>query len=189
MSKRVAWFILFVCCVSMLYAEKVEIAQEKENQVQFTASATFGDVVGTTDAIEGYVQWQDEDWTHQSEFSFKVDLATLDTGIGLRNKHMRNKYLETETYPYATYKGQITQVTDNDSLWNVQTTGTLSIHGVERQVEISGQVLDSSNGYHVKANFELDLEDFNIKQPRFLLATMSKRITLDIGFYTTKATE
>ncbi len=168
---------------------QVQIDTQKENQARFSAPSTLAKVVGTTDAIDGHVQWQGEEWSNQSKFSFKVDLATIDTGIGLRNKHMRNKYLETDTYPYATYIGSITKVTKQDSLWHVETQGTLSIHGVDRQVEISGQVSDSADGFYVEAELELNLADFNIDQPQFLLVKMNEQVKVNVRFYTTKVQE
>ncbi|MBK9304990.1 MAG: YceI family protein [bacterium] len=34
-----------------------------------------------------------------------VDLAALDTGIGLRNRHMRENHLETDRFPQAVFRG------------------------------------------------------------------------------------
>ncbi len=35
---------------------------------------------------------------------FKVDADTFDTALPLRDEHMKNKYLETQKYKYATFK-------------------------------------------------------------------------------------
>lgn len=179
-----------IILVSFLHAERVQVNPERDNQIEFSAPTTISKVVGTTDAVEGYVQWQENDWTTQSEFSFQVDLAAIDTGIGLRNKHMRNKYLETDTYPYATYNGSITQVdATSDTTWNIQTAGTMTIHGVEQQVEVSGTVTETADGYAVDSEFELNISDYDIKQPQFLLVKMNKVVSLSIRFYTTGVAE
>lgn len=35
---------------------------------------------------------------------FKVDVASFDTALPLRDEHMRDKYLEIKKYPYSTFK-------------------------------------------------------------------------------------
>jgi polyisoprenoid-binding protein YceI len=65
--------------------------------VQFTAVGPAGmKIVGTTSDLtiaDG-----------ADSISIAVPLANLTTGIALRDRHMRDKYLEVQTYPLATLK-------------------------------------------------------------------------------------
>lgn len=79
-----------------------------------------------------------------------VNMKSIETGIGLRDNHARNKYMEVEKYPEAilikgTGKGGVG-------------TGTLRFHGVEH--EVSGKYLVS--GGTVTATFPIKLSDFKI---------------------------
>ena len=81
-----------------------------------------------------------------------MDLASIDTGIGLRNRHMRDNYLEVEKYPYASFKGAIGAVQPSaDGGGRVTASGTFTIHGVSREREITCDVTPVGEGYHASA--------------------------------------
>lgn len=79
----------------------------QNNLISFLATSTFGTFEGTTSAIDGFIKW-DNSLTNYSDFDFKVYLDSLNTGIGLRNTHMRDNYLETIKFPFAQFTGRIT---------------------------------------------------------------------------------
>lgn len=109
-----------------------EIDTTRQNTVLFHADATFGDFTGYSSLIHGRVSWPDQD-TLSAEALFHINLATFDTDIELRNQHMREKYLETDRFPKAVYSGLINGIcSGSDSLFIVQTSGTLEMHGTKR---------------------------------------------------------
>ena len=70
-------------------------------KVSFESDAPIGTFVGESDSLKGRVNLAD------SSFSFSFLLETLSTGIALRDKHMRDKYLKTKDYPLAKFDGKI----------------------------------------------------------------------------------
>jgi len=182
MFTRICLFLLAVS--SIVFAAEYQADSTADNTVKFVAEATFGTFEGVTDAIKGYVKWKDMDMAINNEFRFQVDLATLDTGIGLRNKHMRNKYLETDKYPHASYKGKIVGIdsTETDTLL-IKVKGTFSVHGVQNTLSIEGKAVPTDNGYFAKAGFKLNLRDYDIKKPRFLITKVNNIIKIKVAFY------
>ncbi len=65
------------------------------NTVQFRTSAPLEDIIGVTSQVTGVVS-VDPEALKSSPVSdaFVVDLTSLETGIGLRDQHMREQYLE-----------------------------------------------------------------------------------------------
>jgi polyisoprenoid-binding protein YceI len=68
--------------------------------------------------------------------SATFDIRTLDTGIDIRNEHMKKKYLEVEKYPNAVLKVTKLELpaaagTGEFSATALPFSGTLSLHGVE----------------------------------------------------------
>lgn len=78
---------------------------KKRDLVSFTSDAPVELIVGNTHAIDGSVTLDDSlDLKKQPlQAVFNVDLAQIDTGIPLRNEHMRDNFLETKKYPKATF--------------------------------------------------------------------------------------
>ena len=101
----------------------------------------------------------------------EVDLATLDSGIGLRNTHMRDNYLEVgkgEGYSRAVLK-DIVLAADPATVTGATTfTATLRVHGVERLVRGNTRVSRDGNRVGVEATFTVLLPDHGIAKPRYL---------------------
>jgi polyisoprenoid-binding protein YceI len=73
--------------------------------VSFTSDAPIELIVGNTHAIDGSVVIDDSLDLSKKPMTatFNVDLSKIDTGIPLRNEHMRDNFLETAKYPKATF--------------------------------------------------------------------------------------
>jgi polyisoprenoid-binding protein YceI len=115
------------------------------------------------------------------ELSFKMD--TLDTGIGMRTEHMKERYLETAKFPTAVLK--ITDLTLPDA-WTSKTAalkdqafkGKLTLHGVEK--EVSG-IVNVSNSLSAQADFEIKISDFGVAIPTYLGITVADTIKIHVA--------
>lgn len=111
MSFRVslaAAFALTVVCSNsaVLAAPRTFVISDDKNRdtVIFTSDAPLELINGHTNKIEGSITLDDSmDLTEALKCSFNVDLASIDTGIPLRNEHMRDNFLETKKYPKASF--------------------------------------------------------------------------------------
>ena len=158
-------------------ATELHIDKSKNNLVQFSSDAPVEKIIGVTDKIDGYVMWKGDDPVTGSEFYFEVDLASIDTGIGLRNRHMRENYLETDKYPHATYSGKLVKVdkSNSENEYNVAVQGAFKIHGVEKSADFKGQVLVDGNSYRVVCTFDVILSDHKIKIPKLMFLKLSEK--------------
>ena len=66
--------------------------------------------------------------------SVKIEVASVDTGIEKRDNHLRSAdWFEVEKFPYITFESSSVKRTGEGSFL---AAGTLSIKGVEQQVEL-----------------------------------------------------
>ena len=86
-------------------AAKYAIQSGKPNLVRFQSKAALEDFDGKTRKVTGTLVVDPDDLGDSLQVQVEVDLASLDTGISLRNKHMRENHLETEKYPSAVFRG------------------------------------------------------------------------------------
>jgi len=176
-----------------IFAAEYHVDTERENIVKFISDAPIEDFEGVTSDIDGFVLWSGEDLlavkaTDSTELYFEVHLETLDTGIGLRNRHMRDNYLETKDYPYATYAGSILRANSTDSNWiSIDLTGEFTVHGEPRMMELSVAALPEGDGYRVKSEFEVKLSDHGIDIPKLMFLKIDERMQLELDFYLKKA--
>ena len=103
----------------------------------------------------------------------RVDLTALDTGIGLRNEHLRNGYLEIERGPdfrHAVLSGIMLDEPPpgDDGRYETGFSGTLLLHGVRRTVAGEAELRRRNGRLRVEATFSLSLTAFDIPPPRYL---------------------
>lgn len=175
-------FISFLLSIVEIFPQTLVLSHHEINTVEFLAKSTFSDFEGVTDAIDGTIRY-DSNYTRNSEINFKVYLDSLDTGIGLRNKHMRS-YLETNKYPLAKFDGKIVEA---DNLGTIETrvtvNGSLRIHGVEKQYILKGRIFNYGKLYKVNSSFKISLQDFDIDQPKFLFNKVDNEIKIELNIY------
>jgi polyisoprenoid-binding protein YceI len=146
-----------------------QVDKKKANMVKFISDAPIEDFEGITDKIDGYLFFEDSDFTENSEIYFEVDLNALDTGIGLRNRHMRENYLETDRFPLTHFKGKMNSSNmANDTTISVEAEGVIFIHGVEQPLTVTANLIKKTNGYRIQTNFIVKLSDFEIEIPSIM---------------------
>jgi polyisoprenoid-binding protein YceI len=133
------------------------------------------------DAPKGQLKVQDGKVT--GAVSFKLD--SLDTGINMRNEHMKKRYLETDKFPEA--KLAITELVlpanysaPDFSADKLPFKGTLSLHGVDKPVTGTAKASRSGDDLSIEAHFSLVIEDYAIKLPTFAGITMASEVNCGV---------
>ena len=117
----------------------------------------------------------------------RVPLDSLDTGIGLRNTHLRETYLEVDRGE-AFREAVLTAVElaepfppgDRDQETGFR--GLLSLHGVERRIEGDVRLARRDGRVRVEAEFPLSLAEFAIPPPRYLGVGVRDEIRITVTF-------
>ena len=111
-----------------------------------------------------------------------VKLDTLETGIGLRDHHMRDNYLEVGKgagYDVATIENIQVDKTDGKGTFKA----TLLLHGQKRQVAGTSIVHRRGDGTtHVDAEFPLKVSEFEIPKPTYLGVGVRDEIRVKVAF-------
>ena len=174
-------------------AQEFHVDRRADNLVRFISRASVEEFEGVTESIDGFVRLDAATLTPgtpggATEIWLEVDLASLDTGIGLRNRHMRDRYLETAKYPYATFRGTIVRSEADPAVaYRVTARGTLTIHGVARPRDLTCRVEPRSPGYRAQCAFEVLLSDHQIEIPKVMFLKLANEISLELDFVVTPA--
>ena len=161
-----------------------------EVRCRLTVGGSF-DVV--TSALSGTLERATPDGADYSG-ELRVDLATLDSGIGLRNSHLRDNYLEVERGPEFRH-AVLSDIVLDDPLpasagrHETAFSGTLSLHGVERAVEGEAELRRRDGRMQVEATFSISLEAFDIPPPRYLGVGVRDTVEITVTFDAARADE
>lgn len=120
-----------------------------------------------------------------------VALKDLDTGIGLRNKHMREKYLEVDKYPNAVLvlPRSAIQAPAPGAGGSGSATGAMTLHGVTKPVAVQWSARNDGGTFRVNGTAALNMNDFGIQVPSYLGVTVKPQISVEIRFAATDAAQ
>ncbi len=113
------------------------------------------------------------------------DLESLDTGIKMRNEHMKKKYLETDKFPRATLTLNKVDLPkdftlENCSISQASFEGVLKLHGVEKLIIGRSKIECKAGQVSLSANFDFAVSDFNIAIPSFAGVSMAKDVKVSV---------
>lgn len=110
-----------------------------------------------------------------------VNLDSLDTGMGLRNRHMKEKYLNTAENPKALLKFDGVELPHSypvdAEIKNQTVKATLTVNKTEKPVTVTYSIDKSSR---LKASFKIKITDFNIEIPSFMNVTVADSVDVNV---------
>jgi polyisoprenoid-binding protein YceI len=173
------FFVIGISFLShILFPAEAQVFQTQGGYVEFLSKAPLNEFKGTSDKLKGLIDLQ------KNVLDFYVDLNTLNTGIKLRDKHMRDNYLETKKYPFAEFSGKIKETIPLGfkGTQNVTALGKFKIHGVEKSIEVPGTLVYLNEGkVQLKTSFPVKLSDYGIAVPSVLFYELSEEQIVTIN--------
>jgi len=171
---------------------------KQRDVVSFTSDAPIELIVGKTSAITGNVKIDDSfDLSKKPlEAEFDVDLSTIDTGIPLRNEHMRDNFLETKNYPKAVFKLKSLSapvVLKPGQKTKVMAVGDFTLHGktVSKKVPVfvtyfkkcaaTESKMPGCDLLQINAQFNVPFADHNIKRPEVVFQKLADTVIVTVA--------
>ncbi len=158
------------------------------NQVIFFSKAPMESFEGKTDRISGTLTVDPARLSGKVTCTFQVDMASLETGIGLRDRHMRDNHLDTKEFPEATFEGGTLEEVSASALAvgvpvTLDLVGEFTLHGVTREITVATEAtLNEEGGIEVVGRFTVNLKDYDIKRPGFLMMKLSEDQDVEVRF-------
>jgi polyisoprenoid-binding protein YceI len=175
--KRLIYLFLFLLILTLPGKVFSQVFKTEKGNVEFLSKASLNEFTGKSSDLNGLVDLD------KNLLDFFIDLNTLKTGIGLRDRHMRENYLETKKYPYAEFTGKIAseiKLTKGQSK-DVTAKGKFKIHGVEREIEVPGKLTAISDSeIQLEAKFTVLLSDYKIDIPKVVFYELAEEQVVTI---------
>lgn len=172
-------------------AERFEISSGAgETRVSFESKAPMESFEGKTDHVTGSIDLA-PGGENEIAIRVAVDMASLDTGIEMRNHHMCENHLHTDRFPEAVFEGAKVVKGDTAALsrpgdHDVTLEGDLTLHGVTKTIQVPARIsrLSGENGPRVRltAQFDVALADYEIPRPRMLMLKLNdiQKVRVDL---------
>ncbi len=179
-------------------ARTFTLTDDGKNYATFESEATLETIKGTTTKVSGTVV-ADPASPSTASATINVELSGLDTGISMRNEHLRGpKFLDVEKFPTATFK--TTSVTAPKTIGpnqptEVTLTGDFTLHGVTKRISVPARVVfipeneltKGSRGpgdwIHGSVTFPIKLTDYSITVPEKLMMKVANEVNVKVDFF------
>lgn len=100
------------------------------------------------------------------EGRLQADLRSLETGIALRDRHLKETYLEVVKPGFD--RAVLEQIQLERMIGSTPFTGLLTLHGRQRPVAGTAKLQETREGLRVEAEFPIRLAEFAIAEPTYL---------------------
>ena len=113
-----------------------------------------------------------------------VPLANVTTGIGVRDTHMKEHYLESQKFPTAELlvpRAQLKFPADGSSV-DATAPGTMTIHGTSKPVTFHYKAARRGKAYDVQGDVHVNMNDYGIATPTYLGITVKPPVDIVVSF-------
>jgi hypothetical protein len=173
MMKYFFW-VLFTVMALQSSAQKHVL---EKSVITFFSDATIEDIAAENKKTTGLFD------TETSDIVFAVPIREFQFEKKLMQEHFNEKYLESEKFPKSTFSGKMIGFNKTaKGVQQVKAAGKLMIHGVTKEVEMSGTAEVQSNGIILKSKFVVKLADYNIKIPQLMWQNIAEQVDVTVDF-------
>ncbi len=180
--------VVLLAAVTTLHAQahNYTITKGGNNIASFHAEDTYDAFDGKTSDVAGTIV-ADPANPAAASVQVTINVDALDTGVGLRNKEMRERYLETNKFGTASFKSvSVTgpaSVAPNQPA-DISVTGDMTLHGVTKRMTIPVRVVLSPDGrVHATTTFKIHMPDFGISVPHNILVTVNDEVPVKLDVW------
>ncbi len=173
--KNYIFLTLFILSVLKIEAQTVFIADKGETT--FYSYAPVEDIKATSNQVNSIIN------TVTGEVAFMIPMRSFRFAKELMEEHFNEKYVESEKFPQATFKGTINEKVDfyKNGILKVTATGILNIHGKDKNISEKGEIEVAGEKIILKIDFNIALADYDIKIPQLLFQNIADTINVKMN--------
>lgn len=118
------------------------------------------------------------------EVQFQVPVSGFRFDNKLMEKHFNSMYLETDKFPFASFRGKLADSLNLsiDTVYLTKASGILKMHGMDHAGVFEGRVESKGGRVRLSSVFPVVLEHHNIKIPGSVFDNIAKEIEVKIYF-------
>lgn len=172
MRRLEVWIVALVVLLSSVALAQSSPGTQKvtKGEVRFLAKITGGSFTATSEKVQGSVRLDPEKKTLTANITVPAD--SFRTGLALRDKHMRENYLEAKAHEEIVFSVDAQPIV----LEAGKTTtlrGHLQVKGVRRPIEVEVRIDEPTDeGFKATTTFPVDVTEYGIAQPSFKVVKM-----------------
>jgi polyisoprenoid-binding protein YceI len=146
---------------ALVFTQGVKLTPAQEGSSVAFKIKNFGiSVDGSLKQLNGTIDFQSTN-VLQTVFQVSVASATINTGIGARDNHLRKAdYFDVSTYPKISFTSS--KVVNSNKAGTYFVYGTLRIKNTAKEISFPFTVKETSGGYLFEGSFKINRRDYGV---------------------------
>ncbi|WP_340200066.1 YceI family protein [Ascidiimonas sp. W6] len=176
--KPIVLLMIAICAINTSIQAQKYI--DKKGKITFEASEkTFEPVKATNESVTVLFN------AETNEVASLALMKSFRFKNSLMEEHFNENYIESESYPKATFKGRllgfnILDVSENSTSTTID--GKIQIRGKEKEIRTTLAIKKSGNSIIMQGAFKVAPADFDIEIPKIVRNKIAKDIIVSLDF-------
>ncbi len=173
--KKTVLFLSFLVVFTSIFGQKY---LTKTGHINFFSSTPVEDIDADNYNVSSILD------ASTGNLVFKLSVESFEFKKKLMQEHFNENYMESDTYPNSTFKGEITNMSEVDldthGEYDVNVVGKLTIHGVTKEISTTGQLQVTDKILSAKSEFIVSPSDFEIVIPKLVRDKIAKELLIKV---------
>ena len=178
MMKRIKIFAAFLSLVLAGTIHAQGKFYTKSGKVSFFSSTPLEDIAAMNKSVIAVLD------SKTGDLQFAAQMKGFEFRKALMQEHFNSDYVESDKFPRAEFKGQISNNSDikytSEGNYPATVKGKLTIHGVTKDVEASGSINVKDGKLTLTSVFNVLVADYNITIERLYRDNIAKSIKVTV---------
>ncbi len=172
------FFIILFSAVTFLAHAQAYTPVDEGSKIHFTIKNFGVNTGGDLSGLKGNIYF-DPINLGASNINVSVDVKTIDTDSENRDEHLRSdSYFDAEKYPQIIIKSTKISTTNKTKSGWYYFTGTLTMHGITKEISFPFTATPQGDGYKFSGEFELNRLDYAVGETS---AVLSKTVNVSLS--------
>lgn len=173
--KKIVFIALALSLCSFVKAQDVWKA-DKKSTISFFSHAPLEDIFAVSTKFSAAIN------TKTNTVAVFIDVSTLTFENKLQQEHFNEKYMESDKFPKATFKGEL----QGDVKWDapgkyeMNAKGLLTIHGVEKERTIPVTITVADGSISAASKFNVKVAEHDIEVPELVFNKVAEEVEITI---------
>ena len=164
-------YTIFICVLFVSFTNAQDRYLTKNGSITFFSSAPMEDIKADNNQVLSIVD------ASSGKMAISILMKSFMFKKALMQEHFNENYVESDKYPKSTFKGKVLNFDAlNESSTKAKVKGSLTIHGVSKEVTIEANISKKSDVINIEGEFFVNVADFNIKIPAVVVNNIAKKI-------------
>lgn len=168
-----------IALAGLLLISGVGLSQKmkfESSTVVFESTATKETITANNSGAIGIIDFDSK------KFAVRVPIIKFSFKNKMMQSHFNENYMDTEDYPNASYKGILKGDINlkKDGVYKVATSGTMTVHGTEKKIEVPAEVVVKGKEINLIAKLDIKPKEYGIKIPKSMANNIAEVINVSI---------